>query len=232
MYAVPEGCPPKAMPRTLHQLLKMTPATDGSSRPLPSLEDRYQLAVVLASSLYTFMLSHWHHKRFHSGSIFFLSEITDVYSGTPDITVPYVGGYAVSRPDAPAEDTFLGLPVQEAEMYLHPEYRAEPKKPRPRFRRAFETYAFGILLAEIGFWNSLPYIALNKNERKQTISPPDLRTKLTYACKTKLACWMGKRYRDVTLECLNVELEGGVGDSLNDFYLDIVLELTKCVPGE
>src|SRR5271155_4388265 len=51
-------------------------------------------------------------------------------------------------------------------------------------------------------------------------------------CKTHLGCWMGERYCDATLRCLNAERvkDGGVGEDLNDFYWQAVLELIKCVP--
>jgi hypothetical protein len=88
------------------------------------------------------------------------------------------------------------------------------------------------LLAEIGFWNTLPVFALGR-QRKSDLSPTALRAAVIEKYKTDLTCWMGERYRDATLRCLNAEKinEGGVGEELNNFYWQVVLELIKCVPG-
>ena len=93
-----------------------------------------------------------------------------------------------------------------------------------------DVYSFGILLAEIGFWTTLYNLAGRTKDKSKKVSPPEVRERLIQECESKLACWMGERYRDATLLCLNVELENGLGQSLNDFYLEVVLEVTKCVP--
>ena len=209
-------------PMTLHSLL----SRDFSSA-LPSLEKKYKLAAILASTLYTFMLTRWHHKRYYSSSIYFLfSKSADNQNSGPDLSKPFVGGFAVSRPDAPNEDTFEGTMTTESEIYLHPDMRATASQEKPQFRRSFEVYGFSILLAEIGFWNVLPKIALGRRRSTQ-VSAKNLRSLLLEKCQTDLACWMGERYRDVTIRCLRAEStqEGGVGEGLNEFYWQVVLEL-------
>jgi hypothetical protein len=203
------------------------------SKALPSLETKYELAATLASTLYTFMLTRWHHKRFHSNSIYFLRRRhADPGSAFPDLARPYIGGFAVSRPDAPAEDTFDGTAASdETELYLHPSLREKDPKKRPsRFDISFEIYSFGVLLAEIGFWNVLPKIALS-GLKKEEVQPMELRELLTGKCASDLGCWMGDRYRDAVMKCLRADQERGLGRDLNDFYWQIVLELIKCVPG-
>jgi len=64
----------------------------------------------------------------------------------------------VSRLDTPTEISLPGVPDKEAELYLHPGLRARaPQKP-PKFKTAFEISSFGLLLAEIGFWNTLLWL--------------------------------------------------------------------------
>ena len=231
VYELPSAYETSALPSTLHDLLSRRALHNGQPCPLPSLERRYELAAILASSLYTFMLGRWHHKRFNSHNIFFLPLLNSPHSSALDVSNPYVGGYAFSRLDKPQEISLIGPSKDDVELYLHPDAQKSnsslksPEKPRERFRRAFDVYSFGILLAEIGFWTTLHKIA-----GRTTAKPSEVRERLVKECKSKLACWMGERYRDVTLLCLNVELENGLGQSFNDFYLEVVLEVTKCVP--
>jgi hypothetical protein len=198
------------------------------------LEQRYELAAILASSLYTFMLGRWHHKRFNSHSIFFLPPLNTPHSSEPDVSNPYVGGYAFSRLDKPQEISLIGPSKDDVELYLHPDAQKSglksPDKPRERFRRAFDVYSFGILLAEIGFWTTLHRIAGRTKDKSKKFSLSEVRERLIKECQSNLACWMGERYRNATLLCLNVELENGLGQSFNDFYLEVVLEVTRCVP--
>jgi hypothetical protein len=55
---------------------------------------------------------------------------------------------------------------------------------------------------------------------------------MTEKCKTDLGCWMGERYCDATLRCLNAERvkDDEVGEDLNDFYWQAVPELIKRIP--
>jgi hypothetical protein len=234
VYELPNAYTAQATPATLHDLLSRKASQDGQPRTLPSLEHRYELAAILASSLYTFMLGRWHHKRFNSHSIFFLPFLNGDHDFGPDISNPYVGGYAISRLDKPQEISLIGPSANDVELYLHPDAQKSdlrsPDEPRERFRRSFDVYSFGILLAEIGFWTTLYNLAGRTKDKSKKVSPPEVRERLIQECESKLACWMGERYRDATLLCLNVELENGLGQSLNDFYLEVVLEVTKCVP--
>ena len=214
-------------PVTLHQLLsRNVPAQ------LPSLDTKYELAAILASTLYTFMLTKWYHKRYNSSSVYFLShkDVGD-QKGAVNLSEPFVGGFSISRPDALNEDTFEGTMTPELEIYLHPDVRLAKRGKRSQFRRSFEIYSFGVLLAEIGFWNVLPKIALGK-VKSTYVSPTELSNLLIKKCQTDLACWMGERYRDVTLQCLTAATtqDTSTEEDLNDFYWRVVLELMKCTP--
>ena len=212
---------------TLHQLLSREVVG-----PFPSPERKYELAAILASTLYTFMLTRWHHQRYHSSSIYFsYSQDASVQKNAADLSKPFIGGFSVSRLDALNEDTFEGVMTAESEVYPHPDMRLATPGERPKFRKSFEIYSFGILLAEIGFWNVLPRIALGKRKSTQ-VSPAELRNLLIEKYQTDLACGMGERYRDKTLRCLRAAhtQDGGLEEDLNDFYWRVVLELMKCTP--
>jgi hypothetical protein len=84
-----------------------------------------------------------------------LSQLNDRPFGIPLSLPQYIGGFVVSRPDTPTEIFLPGVPDKEAELYLHPGLRVQaPQKP-PKLKTAFDIYSFGLLLAEIGFWNTL-----------------------------------------------------------------------------
>jgi hypothetical protein len=205
---------------------------------LPSLAERFNLAALMASSLYTFRLARWYHKRFNSIHVGFMyDEFPNIIPKLPDLTKPYVGGFVVSRPDDPTgvslhpgKDLQTTPTIKELEIYFHPSYRvALPSQgPLAHFRAAFDFYSFGVMLAEIGFWNTMHKIVPQHNR----MAPEDLRKAIISKCSNDLACWMGDRYREVTLRCLRAEDvdAGGIGEDLNDFYWEVVLELIKCLP--
>ena len=58
------------------------------------------------------------------------------------------------------------------------------------------------------------------------------RTNVVRKCQTEMACWVGSRYTEITLACLNVgdEDHGGVTEDLNQFYWDVVFGLFECLP--
>jgi hypothetical protein len=239
VYSLPDWCSKRIEPVTLYHLLaRNIPSISTSKAPpklpsLPSLEQRYGLAAILASTLYTFMLARWHHKRYHSSNVLFLFPSgTSQVDAAPNLSQPYIGGFTVSRPDTPTEISLPGVPNEEAELYLHPDLRVKPPHKTPKYKSVFDIYSFGLLLAEIGFWNTVSSIALGKEKNKDP-SPQAFRRLVVKKCQADLACWMGERYRDVVLRCLNGEKasEDGVGENLSDFYWHVVLELIKCVPG-
>lgn len=199
-------------PMSLYQLLHRR--KDATREPLPSLDQRYRLAASLSTSLYTFMLSQWHHKRFLSQSIAFLYENKVPLPKLLDLEKPYIGGFSVSRPEDPQSESIESVLSIEERSYFHPLYRPwEPN--RPKYRRAFDIYSFGLMLVEIGWWNLLKKIVPSSADGE------DFRQLVIAKCQDDLACWMGERYLAVTLRCLNVDDTnmGGVGENLSDFLL-------------
>jgi hypothetical protein len=241
VFSLPPLSSPLVRPVTLFDLLAQRPArlggtTSAAAFPYPTLEQRYHLAAVLASSLYTFMLARWHHKRFVSSNIAFLFPSESI--STPDLSHPFVGGFALSRPDGEGEISIVGSTPEELDIYLHPDLRGiRPPQKLPNYIRAYDIYSFGILLVEIGFWNTLPSIAPSRGKSAtpvERLGPQDFREKIVKESRARLGCWMGERYRAVTLRCLNVcnEAEGGIGEELGEFYWGVVLPLIECAQSE
>ncbi|KAL4899021.1 hypothetical protein BDW74DRAFT_119916 [Aspergillus multicolor] len=269
----------RVFPETLHNLITHAvpvslspidkhPAPLPSMYALPSLNSRYKTAATLAQSLYTFMLSRWHHEQFNSLHIAFLVEKPQSRSSSGvstsalaplDISAPMIGGFAVSRPDSLNEPSVSTDLTDHEQLYLHPTLRmrvananARPNTDMdtdmPRFQRAHEIYAFGLLLAEIGFWNSISRIAELGARKMQThasvptrsakltastLSPAAFKDAVIYLCQTDLACWMGELFRDVTVYCLTIEesekdeVDADALENLDAFYWDVVMRLLE-----
>ncbi|KAI3572891.1 hypothetical protein IWW34DRAFT_218017 [Fusarium oxysporum f. sp. albedinis] len=254
-----------AQPTTLHDLLSRkgpstprAPAAIAHIFTLPALDRRYELAAAIASGFYSFMLARWHHERFSSLRIAFLLKRPRVGgdgNAAPDISAPIIGGFDISRPASAAQvsvQTFAPPTATEL-LYLHPRLRESLAKVKtvtgsgtatdaqdlPRFQRIFDIYAFGLFLAEVGFWNTISRIAqgaagVGFKKNPTELSAPQFRAAVIRKCTDDLACWMGETYRDITLACLAAEdSESADVDSqegtqeLNNFYWDVVVKLLQ-----
>ena len=68
---------------------------------------------------------------------------------------------------------------------------------RPQYHRKYEIYSLGLLLFEIGLWNTIDRAV------KSTLLPKDFKGKATDRCTIDLPFFVGTKYRDVVLRCLN-----------------------------
>ncbi|KAJ0135236.1 Uncharacterized protein HZ326_21741 [Fusarium oxysporum f. sp. albedinis] len=205
---------------------------------LPSLNQRLQLASKLAMGFYTFLLTRWHHERFNSLHIAFLTDERDAKSKTLDLTQPIIGGFAISRPDSPTELS-ISASVEDTEVvYLHPDIRKRLKSgskqngDEQRFQRVHDIYTVGLLLAEIGYWRPIAKVAESgsKGSKADSMSPEQFKEAVVKKCKSDLAFFAGETYRDITLRCLLAGESGGVqaendAAGLNNLYWDVGISL-------
>ena len=123
-----------------------------NSRKRPSLDDRFKLAWLMASSLLEFHKVGWMHKSISASNVLFF---TSVDQPSPFwIKDPYIIGFNRSRPDQPAAFTEGPSVDLKSQKYQHPEYA----KDRQRFCPGFDYYSLGLLLLEIGLWQTLDEI--------------------------------------------------------------------------
>ena len=238
---LPESTSRSIEPITLHHLLSRNiPSaranTSGQGVGIPNLPNpptlhqRYELAANLASSFYTFRLVRWYHKRFHSASVILCyPKNSTLQNAVPDYSHPYIGGFAASRPNSLTEISLPNFLNNDAQLYLHPDLTAPTTSGAVSFRAEHGVYSFGIMLAEIGFWHSVSALVKEK-KGKNLPTTSEVRAKLIQKCESDLGCWVGAEYRDATLQCLRAGMidAGGMGENLNDFFLDVVLVLAKC----
>lgn len=156
----------------------------------PHLEDKYKLAHTLARSVLEFHLIGWLHKRLMSSNIAFFA--TTKRLEDPWFQKPYIVGFNHSRPDEPSAFT-RGHDDLSVERYHHPAYC----QPFQRFCAEFDYYSLGIVLLEIGLWQTLDQIT-----DSYTGSPEEIRDKLLTSRITLLKQTMGRTYYEAVRVCV------------------------------
>ena len=197
-------------------------------RPLPylALEDRFQLAYNLAVSLLSFHEAGWLQKNISSFNVGFVHRKTE--SWLHAIHKPYFLGYVNSRPnDESALTKYIENPLEIA--YQHPDYAIG--RGSVRYRLQFDYYSLGLVLLEIGRWESLEHMSEMIGNRQA------LREKLRSEKVKRLGQNMGTIYQNVVILCLGDDLmpapgmenstDGGIELRLK-FSQHVVNQLARC----
>lgn len=192
---------------------------------IPTLDDRYRLAYVLATALYQLHCAGWIHRKISSYNILFFP---DPSSGVLDFTKPFICGWQYARPDhwtKTSEATQLlsekadarrgenifgrgAFGLGDLEMYIHPD-RLDYENGVPLFRRSYDIYSLGVILAEIAFWE--PIMVLCDPEEREKMarfeaysSPLRLSWSKTVidVVKKELGSEMGTVYQNAVRFCL------------------------------
>jgi hypothetical protein len=136
-----------SQPLTLNHLI-------GNQPSLPPLEDRFRLSSVLARTLIAFHCSEWLHKDFSSKNILLGTSPGD--TSKPDLTRPYVIGFTYSRPDDhEGISSEIRQPAADEPFYQHPSLTPNNGRVAPRYCKAFDLWALGCVLLEVGLWRRL-----------------------------------------------------------------------------
>ncbi|KAL3477206.1 hypothetical protein BJX99DRAFT_257684 [Aspergillus californicus] len=216
---LPVGASSVKHPVSLHCLLSKVPEVVTCFRP-PSLEERLQLSKQLASSIYSFALVRWCHKDINSRNVVFFRDTSP--SASIILNSPYMTGFSISRPDSRTEKS-LNKDLEARAIYLHYDLRISDPEERPGYHLKYEMYSLGLLLFEIGIWNTIDRVV------KSSLPPKVFHNKVIDRCTKDLPFFMGSRYRDVVLLCLTSADDAEESDSLLDtLYWSVVLELAKC----
>ena len=194
---------------------------------LPILGDRFKLAHILALSIAEFHKVGWLHKNISSSNVIFFLSSDDALVDCA--TEPFIIGFNHSRPNDPASCTsFLSSGTLNHIDYQHPEYLQN----RSRYCPEFDYYSLGIVLLEIGRWNSLGTILNRGRETAQTYRMNLLQKRVPH-----LKQLMGTRYFQAVDTCLRggfdappqyqETLAGGTAVQL-EFVRLVVEQLSKC----
>ncbi|KAL4750111.1 hypothetical protein BDW72DRAFT_213643 [Aspergillus terricola var. indicus] len=237
LVVTPAGPPVKVF--TLHDLINL------KEFARPSLDERFELARSLATALHRLFVSRWYHKNLNSKNILFFTQAAD---GSGSCVRPYLSGFDYARPDSPDEMTIKPEADEFSDRYRHPQCTHPDSRSTIPFRRRFDVYSLGILLMEIGRWETVDRMHKDYSAQKaraagkgSAVVPVPLESFQRYLrtrCVESLAFRMGTIYTDAVKFCLHDATEGRetitapVFDSeqelVSRFNRDVVAELAKC----
>ncbi|KAI4138269.1 MAG: hypothetical protein L6R39_006880 [Caloplaca ligustica] len=203
-FKVPPDVTAGQKPITLHQLL-----TNPNMRPsdVPDLGDRFELAKVLATTVFEILNIGWLHKNIQPKNVLFWPKRNT--RDDWDLSKPYLVGFDISRPNQPGEMSEKPLADPDDDIYRHPDYRsAQHSHP---FLPSFDMYSLGIMLFEIGIWRNVGYQGTRRSSRPNLEThksdPKFIEKVVMDGPVMDLKRHMGARYRDAVLACLNMEFD-------------------------
>ena len=177
-------------------LLQIIRTSQGSSRP--TLNQRFWLAFLLARAVEKWHSVDWLHQGINSRNIIFFRTGR---GQTPDFSSPYLLGLDFARPNgAPSIGRYvddIGL-----NLYRHPKRQGTS---RDGHKKMHDIYGLGVVLLEIGLWQSAQDIVLGRDRKEVTVD--EMVQKLQSAVSHRLAHYAGVMYRDAVNACLLGECE-------------------------
>lgn len=185
---------------TLKQLVQ-----DGLKVPL---EEKFQLAFRICSTVLSLHCSGWVHKSIRPENVVLIpkrSQNSSDDSTDPDTYMMkyevYLKGFEFSREAVGKSDPFEA-PAND-DMYRHPDRQGLPSL---QFRREHDLYAVGLILLEVGTGSSLQAWSeqfIDKLKRtNKSISPRSLSDGFKSIAKGKLRRVIGGRYAGAVIKCL------------------------------
>ncbi|KAI9892303.1 MAG: hypothetical protein M1814_001502 [Vezdaea aestivalis] len=205
-------------PVRLHYLLKRGGC---QGQHPPHLGQKFLLARRLAACLLDVHLSGWVHKNISTHNILLFQ------SSEPWVEIrygmPYLIGFEHSR-----ENETNAYSIRRSDSikeYQHPQYRDDPSS----FYREFDYYSLGLVLLEIGTWESLSAIYLSAKGVK--LSHWGLRDEYVKLCAERILERMGPIYSEVILKCLHWEPQADAKeeDAAVEFQTQIIENLESCI---
>ena len=192
IFENPTGIDPQVQPVSLFQAVQ--------KYPKPSLTHRIAVAHKITQCLLYLHAVNWLHKALRSPNILFFP--------TPDadfdVRLPYMTGFDNSRRSRFNETTSEVPRVGRMEVYRHPDTQLDG--PMLSYRKTFDIYSLGLILAEIAFWKPMvsimgieetvdrsPRATSNIQERWLTSEP---------GLFTSLRAEVGEKYAGAVKMCL------------------------------
>lgn len=247
VYAWPSRLPENvevanvAKPRTLHEFLAAN--RDDPLRMGPSLNTRFDLAKKIAACVRMFHMFGWLHKSINCHNIvFFPSDTQDDDAILRSAESMFVCGFECSRQDGVNHMTEPITKVGSHDMYRHPDVtsfgrRGSPLPEHGVFDKTHDIYALGLLLVEIGLWDSLDIIhadflaAATRNAESRVPTPSELREWAIRSGKDTLERMLqfsvGDKYSAAAMACLRGEIDSGA-EYFSQLYTRVIEPLNFC----
>lgn len=177
---------------SLHDLIH--PRTTQPPTQKPPLGTRFAIAHTVASILFDIFASGWVHKNISSRTILLLENYR-----------PYLVGWGAAR--RVIDDTVLANDIGlESNIFRHPERYG---KPEVKFNNKHDIYALGVVLLEIGIWNTMsscfePHIQASEKKGGELPEFKRVRAKLEKLAigEGQLRQDMGEQYVKIVQKCL------------------------------
>ncbi|KAG0130178.1 hypothetical protein HOY82DRAFT_389402 [Tuber indicum] len=193
-FALPQDRKPE--PMSLHIAIG---SLTGRSRP--TLGQRFAIAHDIGYTLIEWFLVGWVHKSINSKNILFFRQ---EHQGL-DFDSPYLCGFEYARPGGEVSNEVIKSKGVHWDLYRHP---ARQGLPTEAFGKIHDIYAFGVLLLELGLWQ----LALKLIDPAAKTTPSIIQQTLVKNARERLGHFMGQKYRDAVLLCLESSLAVDMDD--------------------
>ncbi|KAF5573699.1 hypothetical protein FPCIR_13873 [Fusarium pseudocircinatum] len=197
---------------------------DGSGFKL-ELKQRFHVAQTLARAIGAFHSDGWLHKNIRAHAVkFFFHENTK----RCDFENPYLTDFEFSRPVAGVTRLAPHAIDTEHEVYRHPDRQGLPNA---SFSKIHDIYSMGVVLLEIGLWQTAKQIFddivkydLDGVVPAANVMAQRLRGAYLDDARKRLAHRMGAEYQQAVLACLEGEWHDLIGrrDFANEFQKRVV----------
>ncbi|KAF5667504.1 het-s domain-containing protein [Fusarium denticulatum] len=187
----------------------------------PSLQDKFNLAHNLATSISQLQMVQWVHESFRSENIlFFLPSPTQDgprngrESVANSLDNPWILGFDFSRPESFFSHGFPDT-NPDRDIYRHPNRQGRPTM---TFSKWHDIYSLGVVLLEIGLWEP----AIQQQHPRDLFSvmrnPENIRERLTKVARRRLPAKVGGKYTELVVACLTGDF-GVEDDTKEDIQL-------------
>jgi hypothetical protein len=174
---------------TLQSIIKVA---KGSARPI--LNQRFKIAFLLAKAVQKWHDVGWVHQGISSPHILFFKfqETKEI-----DYNSPFLGGFDLARPNTSAS---LGRYVEDVafNVYRHP---ARQGPSREGHRKIHDYYSLGVILLELGLWQSAYDIVASKRETRLEVD--SMHRALQRASNERLPHYAGEGFMRAVTTCIN-----------------------------
>lgn len=186
------------------------------------LKQRFFVAQTVARAIGAFHSDGWLHKsiRSHAVKFFFLLD------GTCDFANPYLTDFEFSRPLAGITRLLPQAVDLDHEVYRHPDRHGLPGT---SFSKMHDIYSLGVVLLEIGLWQTARQIyddvvKYELDGDAKALQPQQIKEAFLQDAKERLAHRMGTSYQEAAIACLDDDWDEFVGsrDFAQEFYKRVV----------
>jgi serine/threonine protein kinase len=224
-YAFIFNFPSKAAdvePISLHALMD---STAGSASRL-TLPQRFRVAQDVTRAISAFHVDGWVHKSIRSQSIIFFQDKAAQSSRL--YADPFLVDFEFARPQT-AETQYTFDNNLERNLYRHPDRQGAPTV---SFRKMHDIYSLGVVLLEIGLWQTAMSIHQNATKKLKEgvmMNPHAMQNLYIEIARRRLPHHMGPAYRDAVVKCLSCKFTDDDSRLAIIFYEEVVqnIDVTK-----